>query len=187
MPPHYKIQGALASELRVRVERSWLCSAGFTSTPYSEGWEGCSAGCCSASSARASIPRAKRFSSCCFCARSGGAIGYFVVSVDSIRDQSLVFVRLATYGVLLGAFGGVVGMLIAGPVHDHLLERIGAVRGSAIKYLATVFLRGLGFLFLGLAVGFSEGVAVVPSLGKMSYGGALGGAGPALSAAAYSR
>ncbi|MHB1424030.1 MAG: FHA domain-containing protein [Gemmataceae bacterium] len=108
----------------------------------------------------------------------GGAIGYFVVSVDSIRDRSLLrFVRLATYGVLLGALGGAVGMLIAGPVHDRLLEGIGAVRGSVIKYLATVFLRGLGFLFLGLAVGFSEGIAA-RSLGKMSYGtlgGALGG------------
>jgi hypothetical protein len=108
----------------------------------------------------------------------GGSIGYFVVSVEAIRDRSLLrFVRLATYGVLLGALGGVVGMLIAGPVHDRLLDWIGAVRGSAVKYLATVFLRGLGFLFLGLAVGFSEGVAA-RSLGKMSYGtlgGALGG------------
>src|SRR5262249_54043483 len=43
----------------------------------------------------------------------GGLIGYFVVSVDAIRDQSLArFARLATYGVLLGAVGGAVGMVV---------------------------------------------------------------------------
>ena len=36
----------------------------------------------------------------------GGAIGYFVVSVEALRDRSLLrFVRLATYGVLLGGLG----------------------------------------------------------------------------------
>ena len=108
----------------------------------------------------------------------GGAIGYFVVSVEAIRDRSLLrFVRLASYGILLGMVGGAVGMLIAGPVHDFLLDRIGAVRGNIGKYLATVFFRGLGFMLLGLAVGLSEGIAA-RSLGKMSYGtlgGALGG------------
>ena len=34
----------------------------------------------------------------------GGVIGYFVVSVEALRDLSLVrFARLASYGVLLGA------------------------------------------------------------------------------------
>ena len=33
----------------------------------------------------------------------GGLIGYFVVSVEAIRDQSFLrFVRLASYGVVLG-------------------------------------------------------------------------------------
>src|SRR5688500_8319855 len=41
----------------------------------------------------------------------GGVIGYFVVSVEAIRDQSLVrFARLASYGVLLGWLGGALGM-----------------------------------------------------------------------------
>src|SRR5690348_7478737 len=43
----------------------------------------------------------------------GGSIGYFVVSVESIRDRSLLrFVRLAAYGVVLGALGGAAGILI---------------------------------------------------------------------------
>src|SRR2546425_539083 len=41
----------------------------------------------------------------------GAAIGYFVVSVEAMRDRALVrFARLASYGVVLGAVGGVVGM-----------------------------------------------------------------------------
>ena len=41
----------------------------------------------------------------------GGLVGYFVVAVDAIRDQSLVrFARLASYGVALGAVGGALGM-----------------------------------------------------------------------------
>src|SRR5437868_6201878 len=40
----------------------------------------------------------------------GGVIGYFVVSVDALIDRSLVrFVRLASYGLLLGAVGGALG------------------------------------------------------------------------------
>src|SRR5262245_52521081 len=43
----------------------------------------------------------------------GGAIGFFVVSVEALRDYSLVrFSRLATYGVILGALGGAVGMTV---------------------------------------------------------------------------
>ena len=40
----------------------------------------------------------------------GGFIGYFVVSVDAIRDRSLIrFSRLASYGVVLGMAGGALG------------------------------------------------------------------------------
>src|SRR6266508_2717815 len=43
----------------------------------------------------------------------GCSIGYFVVSVEAIRDRSLVrFSRLATYGLLLGALGGALGFLL---------------------------------------------------------------------------
>src|SRR5213596_780355 len=48
----------------------------------------------------------------------GGFIGYFVVSVDAIRDGALVrFSRLATYGVLLGAIGGAIGMFLGDEVN----------------------------------------------------------------------
>jgi hypothetical protein len=108
----------------------------------------------------------------------GGGIGYFVVSVEAIRDRSWVrFVRLACYGVLLGAVGGAIGMLIAERVNYALVGGIGAIRGSTIKLLGTVLTRGLGFMVLGLAVGVSEGIAA-RSLGKLSYGslgGSLGG------------
>jgi hypothetical protein len=108
----------------------------------------------------------------------GGGIGYFVVSVEAIRDRSwLRFVRLASYGVVLGAIGGAIGMFIAERVNYALVGGIGAIRGNVLKLLGTVLTRGLGFMFLGLAVGLSEGIAA-RSLGKLSYGtmgGTLGG------------
>jgi hypothetical protein len=108
----------------------------------------------------------------------GAGIGYLVVSVEAIRDRSwLRFVRLATYGVVLGAIGGALGMFIAERVNFLLVGGIGAIRGSVIKFLGTVLTRGLGFMFLGMAVGLSEGIAA-RSLGKLSYGtlgGTLGG------------
>jgi MFS family permease len=110
----------------------------------------------------------------------GGSIGYFVVSVEAIRDRSLLrFVRLACYGVLLGLVGGALGMLVGDKVNFALVGRIGSQQhaGSVFGLLATMFARGLGWMFLGVAVGFSEGIAA-RSLGKFSYGtlgGAIGG------------
>src|SRR5437868_3970831 len=47
----------------------------------------------------------------------GGAVGYFLVSVDAIRDRSLLrFVRLASYGVVLGLLGGALGMAVGDQV-----------------------------------------------------------------------
>ncbi len=101
----------------------------------------------------------------------GGLIGYFVVSVEAIRDRSLVrFARLASYGVLLGAAGGSLGMCIGELVH------YGMVRPNSPLFI-TMFARGIGWTFLGVAIGISEGIAA-RSLGKFSYGavgGALGG------------
>ena len=52
----------------------------------------------------------------------GGIIGYFVVSVEAIRDRSLVrFCRLAAYGAVLGAIGGAVGMLLGEGVNYYLV------------------------------------------------------------------
>jgi hypothetical protein len=68
-------------------------------------------------------------------------------------------------------------MLLAERVNFALVGGIGAIRGSALKFLGTVLTRGAGFLFLGMAVGLSEGIAA-RSLGKISYGtlgGTLGG------------
>jgi hypothetical protein len=108
----------------------------------------------------------------------GGGIGYFVVGVEAVRDRSwLRFVRLASYGVVLGALGGAIGMVVAEFVNYALVGSIGAIRGNVFKFLLTVFSRGVGFAFLGMAVGVSEGVAA-RSLGKLSYGtlgGTLGG------------
>jgi MFS family permease len=110
----------------------------------------------------------------------GGFIGYLVVSVDAIRDRSLVrFSRLASYGVVLGAVGGAVGMLVGDWVNYVLVGKLGAggAEGGTLHLLGTMFARGLGWMFLGLAVGCSEGIAA-RSLGKLSYGtlgGAIGG------------
>jgi hypothetical protein len=109
----------------------------------------------------------------------GGAIGYFVVSVEAIRDRSLLrFVRLASYGVLLGLLGGAVGIIIGEGVNYKLVQWIGASREHPVlNLLGTLFARGLGWMFLGVAVGGSEGIAA-RSLGRFSYGtlgGAIGG------------
>ena len=53
---------------------------------------------------------------------------------------------------------------------------VGADRGDFLKVLGAMFARGLGWLFLGLAVGMSEGIAA-RSLGKFSYGAARWDAG----------
>jgi hypothetical protein len=102
----------------------------------------------------------------------GGVIGYFVVSVEALRDLSLVrFARLASYGVLLGALGGAAGMLVGDKVNYAFIGVMGD--SLAVRLLA----RGLGWSLLGMAVGMSEGFAA-RSLGKFSYGtlgGAIGG------------
>src|SRR5947209_563999 len=113
----------------------------------------------------------------------GGAIGYFVVSVEAIRDQSLVrFARLASYGVLIAMFGGAIGMYAGDLINTGLLA---VTRGmgftldtAGVPYLIlAMFARGLGWSLLGIAIGASEGIAA-RSLGKFSYGtigGLLGG------------
>ncbi len=102
----------------------------------------------------------------------GGIIGYFVVSVDAVRDQALArFARLASYGFVLGAIGGAVGMFLGDLVNTWMIAQFGG--GVVMAMLA----RGLGWTLLGVAIGMSEGIAA-RSLGKFSYGtigGALGG------------
>src|SRR6266851_9597498 len=106
----------------------------------------------------------------------GGFIGYFVVSVEAIRDRSLLrFCRLASYGVILGAVGGALGMWLGEQVNYYLVQRL--LFASTLRGAGEVLSRGLGWMFLGLAVGLGEGIAA-RSLGKLSYGtlgGAIGG------------
>ena len=104
----------------------------------------------------------------------GGAIGYLVVSVEALRDRSLVrFCHLASYGLILGALGGAVGMTVGELVNALVARWVGSDEGGAGYMIGGAIARGLGWMFLGLAVGVSEGIAA-RSLGKFSYG-ALGG------------
>ena len=120
----------------------------------------------------------------------GGLIGYLVVGADALRDRAPVrFGRLASYGAALGAAGGALGMLLGDAVNFGIVAWLGADRDGGAPALAGAMLaRGLGWLFLGAAVGAGEGVAA-RSLGKFSYGtlgGALGGfVGGALFALLY--
>jgi hypothetical protein len=102
----------------------------------------------------------------------GGAIGYFVVSVEALRDRSLVrFARLATYGVLIAMVGGAFGMYLGDRINELLVRIVGNY------YIVTVFARGFGWSLLGIAIGASEGLAA-RSLGKFTYGtigGLMGG------------
>lgn len=113
----------------------------------------------------------------------GGSIGYFVVSVEAIRDQSLVrFARLASYGVLIAMVGGAIGMYAGDLINTALLALTRAMGFTldtgGIPYLILAMLgRGIGWSLLGVAIGASEGIAA-RSLGKFSYGtigGLLGG------------
>jgi hypothetical protein len=102
----------------------------------------------------------------------GGFIGYLVVSVDAIRDRSVLrFCRLSTYGVIIGAIGGAAGIQIGEIVNYYLVR--GLLNAGALRTVGEVLSRGLGWMFLGVAVGLSEGIAS-RSLGKLSYG-TLGG------------
>jgi hypothetical protein len=102
----------------------------------------------------------------------GGIVGCFVVSVDAIRDLSLIrFVRQASLGIVIGLAGGAVGMLVGDFANYYIIGTMG--RSMTGHMLA----RGFGWLFLGIAIGMSEGIAA-RSIGKLSYGtigGALGG------------
>jgi hypothetical protein len=79
-----------------------------------------------------------------------------------------------------GAVGGAVGLLLGDLVNYGLVTAIRAALkqdNSSVEFLLAVVARGLGFLFLGLAVGGSEGIAA-RSMGKFTYGtigGTLGG------------
>jgi hypothetical protein len=102
----------------------------------------------------------------------GGCIGYFVVSVEAIRDGALVkFARLASYGVVLGAIGGAIGMFLGDKINFLL------VSPQDPGWFFPMLARGVGWSFLGVAIGMSEGIAA-RSLGRFSYGtlgGAIGG------------
>jgi MFS family permease len=110
----------------------------------------------------------------------GGAIGYLVVSVDAIRDLSLLrFCRLAAFGLVLGAGGGALGMCVGEWVNFLVIRLIGPPgEGISANHLVGFALgRGLGWMVLGIAIGISEGIAS-RSLARMSYstlGGAVGG------------
>jgi hypothetical protein len=123
----------------------------------------------------------------------GGSIGYFVVSAEALRDRSFLrFVRLASYGLVLGAVGGAVGIFIGDEANFWMVRWLGSERETGAKYVLHLFgillARGTGWMFLGVAIGGCEGIAA-RSLGKFSYGtigGALGGAvGGALFGLAY--
>ncbi|MSU79559.1 MAG: FHA domain-containing protein [Gemmataceae bacterium] len=113
----------------------------------------------------------------------GGAIGYFVVSVEAIRDQSLIrFARLASYGVILATIGGALGMYAGDLINTGILALCRAagltLDTQGLFYLLLAMIaRGLGWSLLGVSIGASEGIAA-RSLGKFTYGmmgGALGG------------
>jgi Inner membrane component of T3SS, cytoplasmic domain len=110
----------------------------------------------------------------------GGSIGYFVTSVEAIRDRSLVRIaRLASYGVLIAIPAGALGMYIGDRINELFVKLFVGDRRDLVvlKLLITMLARGLGWSLFGIAIGGSEGIAA-RSLGKFSYGtigGLMGG------------
>ena len=80
------------------------------------------------------------------------------------------------------------GILIGDQVNYFLVTRLGATSRGGAVFFGTLLARGLGWAFLGLAIGCSEGIAA-RSLGKLTYGtlgGTIGGfVGGALFGLAY--
>src|SRR5262249_38682815 len=75
-----------------------------------------------------------------------GAVGYFVVSSEALRDRSLVrFARLASHGLVLGILGGGLGDAAAEFLYRFLAAQTGG-GGEALVVLT----RGVGGLVLGL-------------------------------------
>src|SRR5262249_9564441 len=80
----------------------------------------------------------------------------------------------------LGALGGALGMCVGEWVNIFVVRRLIGPPGEGFSgsHLAGFMLgRALGWMFLGIAIGISEGIAA-RSLGRMSYstvGGAVGG------------
>jgi len=116
----------------------------------------------------------------------GACIGAWILAVEAIRDLSVVrFARLSSYGMNLGALGGALGMVLGDRVNFWLVAQLSSEQGVGRMQdiVAMTLARGLGWMFLGVAIGACEGLAA-RSLGKFSYGalgGALGGlAGGAL-------
>jgi hypothetical protein len=100
----------------------------------------------------------------------GGAVGYFVVSGEALRDRSLVrFARLASHGLILGILGGGLGACAA----EFLFRFLATETGGGSEALLALT-RGVGGLVLGLFVGAGEGAAA-RSLARLRHG-ALGGA-----------
>jgi hypothetical protein len=106
----------------------------------------------------------------------GGFIGYLVVSVESLRDLSLVrFCRTASLGAVLGALGGAAGILLGDQVNYYLVHKL--LTASTLREVGEVLSRALGWMLVGVAVGLSEGIAA-RSLSKLVYGtigGIIGG------------
>src|SRR5262249_21579303 len=76
----------------------------------------------------------------------GVSIGYFVVSVEAIRDQSLVrFARLASYGALLSWVGGALGMYLGDQVNYFLIWAVGRWLPGPLATLLTMIARGMGW------------------------------------------
>lgn len=109
----------------------------------------------------------------------GGLIGYLLGVAEALCNGSWVrFCRLASYGVVLGAFGGAAGMWLGDWVNYALVGLLGADReGSGLHYVATLLARGLGWAVLGVGVGAGKGITG-RSLTRILYGtlgGLLGG------------
>src|SRR5262245_9578852 len=61
----------------------------------------------------------------------GGGVGYLVVGVEALRDRSLArFCRLASYGVVLAAAGGALGMWLGEHVNYLLVGKLMAWQGG---------------------------------------------------------
>src|SRR5437867_107746 len=106
----------------------------------------------------------------------GGLIGYLVVSVEAIRDQSLIrFCRAASFGVVLGEAGGAAGIFLGEQVNYFLVHQL--LTASRLRGAGEVLSRGLGWMLLGFAIGLSEGIAgrALATLLYGTVGGTIGG------------
>jgi len=108
----------------------------------------------------------------------GASIGVWVSVSEGIASGSgRMARRSAALGLVTGFFGGLVGLMIGQAVYGPL-ESVGSAAPSFVGFFILVIARALGWSFVGLVIGGSQGLPNLSTrrMRNGAIGGFLGGA-----------